>query len=120
MIQASQAVKQMGGICTYEHKKNTNQERTMKKSSQHIRKKTIVIAIIPLLALSGMIIFLFGPGQALLNTGTSLPSVTIERIEFHKGEIISLIRDTGPETIDIAQADVNDRITAAAIEPGFE
>ena len=65
-----------------------------------------------------MIIFLFGPGQALLNTGTSLPSITIERIEFHKGEIISLIRNTGPETIDIAQADVNDRITAAAIEPG--
>jgi zinc transporter ZupT len=99
-------------------KKNTSHEKTIKKSSQHIRKKTIVIAIIPLLALSGMIIFLFGPGQALLNTGNSLPSVTIERIEFHKGEIISLIRNTGPETIDIAQADVNDRITAAAIEPG--
>jgi zinc transporter, ZIP family len=99
-------------------KKNVNQEKTIKKSSQHSRKKTIVIAIIPLLALSGMIIFLFGPGQALLNTGTSLPSITIERIEFHKGEIISLIRNTGPETIDIAQADVNDRITAAAIEPG--
>jgi zinc transporter ZupT len=99
-------------------KKNTSHEKTIKKSSQRTRKKTIVIAIIPLLALSGMIIFLFGPGQALLNTGTSLPSVTIERIEFHKGEIISLIRNTGPETIDIAQADVNDRITAAAIEPG--
>ena len=99
-------------------KKNTNQEKTIKKSSPHSRKKTIVIAIIPLLALSGMIAFLFGPGQTLLNTGTSLPSVTIERIEFHEGEIISLIRNTGPETIEIAQADVNDRITAAAIEPG--
>ncbi len=99
-------------------KKNTNQEKTIKKSSPHGRKKTIVIAIIPLLALSGMIAFLFGPGQTLLNTGTSLPSVTIERIEFHEGEIISLIRNTGPESIEIAQADVNDRITAAAIEPG--
>ncbi len=98
-------------------KKNTNQEKTIKKSSPHSRKKTIVIAIIPLLVLSGMIAFLFGPGQTLLNTGTSLPSVTIERIEFHEGEIISLIRNTGPETIEIAQADVNDRITAAAIEP---
>ena len=99
-------------------KKNPNQEKTIKKSSPPSRKKTIVIAIIPLLALSGMIAFLFGPGQTLLNTGTSLPSVTIERIEFHEGEIISLIRNTGPETIEIAQADVNDRITAAAIEPG--
>ena len=99
-------------------KKNTGQEKTIKKSTPHSRKKTIVIAIIPLLALSGMIMFLFGPGQTLLNTGTPLPSITIERIEFHEGEIISLIRNTGPETIEIAQADVNDRITAAAIEPG--
>jgi zinc transporter ZupT len=99
-------------------KKNTDREKTIKMSSPRSRKKTIVIAIIPLLALSGMIMFLFGPGQTLLNTGTPLPSITIERIEFHKGEIISLIRNTGPETVEIAQADVNDRITAAAIEPG--
>ena len=99
-------------------KRNTDQEKTIKKSTPHSRKKTIVIAIIPLLALSGMIMFLFGPGQTLLNTGTPLPSITIERIEFHEGEIISLIRNTGPDTIEIAQADVNDRITAAAIEPG--
>lgn len=88
------------------------------KNGYKVRKaKTAAVAIIPLVVLAGMIVFLFGPGQALLNTGTPLPDVTIERIEFHEGQIISLIRNTGPETIEIAQADVNDRITAAAIEP---
>jgi ZIP family zinc transporter len=88
------------------------------KNDYMVRKaKTVAIAIIPLAVLAGMIFFLFGPGQALLNTGTPLPDVTIERIEFHEGKIIALIRNTGPETIEIAQADVNDRITAAAIEP---
>jgi zinc transporter ZupT len=88
------------------------------KNDYKVRKaKTVAVAIIPLVVLAGMIIFLFGPGQTLLNTGTPLPDVTIERIEFHEGIIISLIRNTGPETIEISQADVNDRITAAAIEP---
>jgi zinc transporter ZupT len=82
------------------------------------RSKMIVVAIIPLIVLAGMIVFLFGPGQALLNIGIPLPDVTIERIEFHKGDqIVAYVRNTGPETIEIAQADVNDRIVPAAIEP---
>jgi zinc transporter ZupT len=97
--------------------KKANQEKTIKKPSSINRKKTIIVAVIPLLALSGMILFLFWPGQSLLNAGNPLPNITIERIEFQEGKIISLIRNTGPETIEIAQADVNDRITAAAVEP---
>ncbi len=88
-----------------------------KKANRFGKTKTIVIALIPLVVLAGMIIFLFGPGQALLNTGIPLPEVTIERIEFHEGKIVSLIRNTGPETIEISLVDVNDRITAGAIEP---
>jgi zinc transporter ZupT len=82
------------------------------------RSKMFAVAIIPLLVLTVMIVFLFGPGQALLNIGIPLPDVTIERIEFHEGsQIVAYIRNTGPETIEIAQADVNDRIVPAAIEP---
>ena len=97
--------------------KNTFDDNN-KNHNRFGKTKTIVIALIPLVVLAGMIVFLFGPGQALLNTGIPLPNVTIERIEFHEGKIISLIRNTGPETIEISLADVNDRITAAAIEPG--
>ncbi len=88
-----------------------------KNDNRPSKTKTVAIAIIPLVALAVMVVFLFGPGQTILNTGIPLPDVTIERIEFHEGEIVSLIRNTGPETIEISQADVNDRITAAAIEP---
>ena len=80
----------------------------------------LAIAVIPLVVLGAMILFLFGPGQELLNTGIPLPDVTIERIEFHEGNrIVAYVRNTGPETIVIALADVNDRIVPAAIEPSW-
>ncbi|MFL6402576.1 MAG: ZIP family metal transporter [Nitrososphaeraceae archaeon] len=78
----------------------------------------ICIALIPIVVLAGMIVFLFGPGQSfLLNSGNSLPEITIERIEFQDGKIVALLRNTGPMAVTVAQADVNDRIQSAAIEP---
>jgi ZIP family zinc transporter len=68
-----------------------------------------------------MIAFIFGPGQQFLGVGTPLPEISIERIEFQEGgKIIAFIRNTGPIDVTVAQADVNDRIQAAAIEPGKE
>lgn len=93
------------------------------KSTKHVtrtasKSKIIAIALIPIALLAGMIAFLFGPGQSLLNTGIPLPEVTIERIEFHEGnKVVAYVRNTGPEQIEIVQADVNDRIIPAAIEP---
>ena len=48
-----------------------------------------------------------------------MPDVAIEKIEFRENpsQIIAFIRNVGPTEITIAQADVNDRIHAAAIEP---
>jgi zinc transporter ZupT len=79
--------------------------------------KMIAAALIPIAVLGGMIIFLFGPGQSLLNTGIALPEVTIERIEFQEGKIVANVRNTGPEEIEISLADINDRIIPAAVEP---
>ncbi|MEM3160959.1 MAG: divalent cation transporter [Nitrososphaera sp.] len=79
--------------------------------------KIVASALIPLVILGGMIAFLFWPGNDILNFGTPLPDVTVERIEFGERLITAHIRNTGPETVDIAQADVNDRIRPAAIEP---
>jgi zinc transporter, ZIP family len=92
-------------------------ENRINRNTNYSRKKIIAIALIPLLVLAGMIIFLFGPGQSFLNTGIPLPEITIERIEFQEGKIVAYIRNTGPEEVEIAQADINDRITPAAIEP---
>jgi zinc transporter, ZIP family len=96
-----------------------HQQLPAKKPDKQIStKKMICIALIPIVVLAGMIVFLFGPGQSfLLNSGNSLPEITIERIEFQDGKIVTFLRNTGPMIVNVAQADINDRIQPAAIEP---
>jgi ZIP family zinc transporter len=99
--------------------KEDDQLKTSKdQTSSHIR--TVVFALVPIVVLAAMIAFLFGPGQSIMNAGIPLPEVTIERIEFQEGKIIALIRNTGPIDVTVVQADVNDRIHPAAIEPSKE
>jgi zinc transporter ZupT len=93
-------------------------ERAKSTGNRIIRSRSVLLALVPIVILSAMIIFLLSPsGQSLLNTGIPLPEVTIEKIEFHNGQIVAFIRNTGPNEIDVSQADVNDRIQSAAIEP---
>lgn len=93
-------------------------EKDKSTGNRFIRSRSVLLALVPIVILSAMIIFLLGPyGQSLLNTGIPLPEVTIEKIEFHNGQIVAFIRNTGPTEIDVSQADVNDRIQSAAIEP---
>jgi zinc transporter, ZIP family len=47
-----------------------------------------------------------------------LPEISIEKVELSDGSIEVFVRNTGPSEITIAQADVNDRIHPASIEPG--
>lgn len=112
---------------TIKEKNNINKSSDkIEKSKSHgdytIKKghiKSIGLAIIPLLVLAGMIYFLYSPySQSLINnTGIPSPQITFEKIEFHNNQIIASIRNTGSTEIIISQADVNDRIQAAAIEP---
>ena len=94
-------------------------EKEERSIYRHISgKKLIAFAIIPFVVLTVMILFLFSPiGQSFLNSGVPMPEVTIEKIEFQEGRIVAFIRNTGPVDITIAQADINDRIHLAAIEP---
>jgi zinc transporter, ZIP family len=82
------------------------------------RAKMVVVAFVPLAVLAAMISFIFGPGQQFLGVARPLPEINIERIEFQEGgKIIAFIRNTGPVDVTVVQADVNDRIQQAAIEP---
>lgn len=81
------------------------------------KAKIVLAGIIPIILLAAMIVYLFGPGSELLNFGTPLPEITIEQVRFEGSEIQVLVRNTGPIDVSIAQADVNDRIHPAAIEP---
>lgn len=89
----------------------------MEPTREQLSAKLVASAIIPLVVLGAMIAFLLWPGNGLLNIGIPLPDVTIERIEFLDGRIVAYVRNTGPLAVEIAQADVNDRILPAAIEP---
>lgn len=87
------------------------------ESTKTSKTKIAVAGIIPLVLLSTMIVYLFGPGAELVNFGTPLPNITIERVDFVESEIQITVRNTGPIELSIAQADVNDRIQPGAIEP---
>ena len=95
----------------------SDENRVDRNNRKTSRKKMIVIALIPLIVLSGMLVFLLGPGMSILNIGIPLPEITIEKIEFQNDKIVAFIRNTGPEGVEVAQADINDRMIPAAIEP---
>ena len=98
-----------------------NKEQEVHKNRSHSKRLVIVAAIIPFIVLAVMIFLLFSPTlQSFINSGIPLPEIAIEKIEFRENpsQIIAFIRNAGPTEITIAQADVNDRIHAVAIEPG--
>lgn len=71
----------------------------------------------PLAAVALMAAYLLGPATDALDLGTALPELSIERVAFVDGEIRATVRNTGPVPVEVAVADVNDRVHPAAIEP---
>ncbi len=97
---------------------NSDNANTRVTKGKRKKISSLFLAITPLIILAGMIYFLSSPyGQNLINTGVPLPEVTIEKVEFHENQVVAFIRNTGPEEVTISQADINDRIQSAAIEP---
>jgi len=79
--------------------------------------QTAISVVIPFVLLAVMIGYVFGPGSELIGYGILLPDISIEKIEFVDSEIIATVRNTGPISVDVVMADINDRIYPAAIEP---
>lgn len=95
----------------------------MKEQDHDISKpyritKTVLFGIIPFVVLGMMIIFLITyPGILFQTSLEPLPELSVEKVEFSDGTITAFVRNTGPLELTIAQADINDRIHAAAVEP---
>ena len=79
--------------------------------------KLIASGIIPFAFLVVLVVYIFGPGSDVLDLGVPLPEITMEKIDFVDSEIQVTVRNTGPIPVEIAMADINDRIQPAAVEP---
>ncbi|RMW38363.1 MAG: divalent cation transporter [Nitrosopumilus sp.] len=89
----------------------------MELSDNTSKGKVIASGIIPFVFVIIMMAYIFGPGAELLDLGIPLPEITIEKVDFVDSEIQATVRNTGPIPVEIAMADVNDRIHPAAVEP---
>jgi len=88
-------------------------------NTNRISKRTILFGVVPIIVIGAMIVLLLNsPGILFQSSIEPLPEISIEKVEFSEGNIVAFVRNTGPSEITIAQADVNDRIHPAAIEPG--
>ena len=84
---------------------------------QKSRTKLIASGLVPFSFLIVMLVLILNSGSTLINLGTPLPELTIEKINFVESQILVTVRNTGPIPVDVTIADVNDRIQPAAIEP---
>ena len=89
----------------------------MELSDNSSKAKVIASGIIPFIFVIVMMAYIFGPGADLLDLGTPLPEITIEKVDFVDSEIQATVRNTGPIPVEVVMADVNDRIQPAAVEP---
>ena len=88
--------------------------------SETSKFKVVASGVIPFAFVIVLMLYIFGPGGDLLDFGVALPEITIEKVDFIDSEIQATVRNTGPISVQIVMADVNDRIQPAAVEPdGF-
>ena len=89
----------------------------MEVSNKSSKGKLIASGVIPFAFLIILIAYIFGPGSELLDLGVPLPDISMEKVDFLNSEIQVTVRNTGPISVEIAMADINDRIQPAAVEP---
>ncbi|MBS3925988.1 MAG: divalent cation transporter [Nitrosarchaeum sp.] len=89
----------------------------MELNSKSSKGKIIASGVIPFVFLIMLMAYIFGPGSELLDLGVPLPEITMEKINFLDSEIQVTVRNTGPIPVEVAMADINDRIQPAAVEP---
>jgi zinc transporter ZupT len=89
----------------------------MEISNKSSKGKLIASGVIPFVFLIILMAYIFGPGSDLLDLGVPLPEITVEKVDFIDSEIQVTVRNTGPISVEVAMADINDRIQPAAVEP---
>ncbi len=82
---------------------------------------TIALLILPLVILGGVIwLFLTTGGGLKLTSPAPLETLTLERYMLKPGQIDILMRNAGPEPVQIAQIIINDAVWPFTVSPGPE
>ena len=91
-----------------------------KKQNQRITPRTIGLLLLPLVLLAAVIL-VFINTNAGLNFETPVPieDLSVERVILTRNHIDVVLRNTGPDTITIAQMAINEGIRPFWMEPDF-
>jgi len=88
------------------------------RESRGINLTTIVLLILPLIALGGVIaIFLTTSAGLGLSSPAPIEALSVERTVLQPGGIDIIVRNAGPEDLTIAQVVINDAIWPMSVSP---
>ena len=86
--------------------------------SKQLKPTTLVLLILPLIALGGVIyLFLTTGGGLRLTSPAPVEALTIERTVLKSGQIELLVRNAGPEPLSVAQVIINDAVWPFSVSP---
>lgn len=78
--------------------------------------------LLPVALLATMVVLFLTKGEVLIGRPPIPPDallkIEFERIVFRPGEIVAIVRNTGPDEVTIAQVTVNDALWQFAVSPG--
>ncbi len=82
---------------------------------------TAVLLVLPLIVLGGVIwLFLTTGGGLRLTPPAPVEALTFERTILKPGSIEAVVRNSGPETLQVAQIIINDAVWPFTISPGAQ
>jgi len=95
-------------------------ENTVSQTShRHINPTTAVLLVLPLIVLGGVIwLFLTTGGGLDLTSPAPVEALTVERTILKPGQIEFIVRNAGPEDLQVAQVIINDAVWPFTISSG--
>ena len=83
--------------------------------------RTLILLLLPILLLVGVILLFLDTGGGLdLDSPAPIENLTIERYHLEHGHIELQVKNTGPETLTVAQVIINEAVMPFTVSPGAE
>lgn len=88
------------------------------KARKPVGAGIVILALIPIVLLAGIVYLVLtrGPG-AIVTTPVPVERLDFERVEFRPNEILVSVRNSGPDTVDIAHIIINGALWNFSVSP---